>query len=339
MVKFSLAIMLLAAFAPTCHAGPVLEAVKSSGTLSCGTVSELNDETTDDTHGNLSAFGADMCRAVAAAITDCRGHAKISTYPTEAMAYQALEKGQIALLEGATPRAGLARRYGVTYLTPVFFDGQGFLVHKDRGIASFKDLAQKLVCFIGGTDAELRLHAAVDQAGIKLQYFPFQEIGEMQAALVAGRCDAQTHDISELAAGRAAFHGRRNDFVILPDRLTLDPFAPVVGVGDAEFARAVNWVFYTLVQAQISGVTQASADAMRASPDLFVQTLLGSRRGTQWGLFLQEDWGYQAIKATGNYGEIFDRDLGAHAPQHLDPGPNRPWSEGGMLWAAPMGEN
>jgi general L-amino acid transport system substrate-binding protein len=113
----------------------------------------------------------------------------------------------------------------------------------------------------------------------------------------------------------------------------------VVRNGDAEFARAVNWVFYTLVQAQISGVTQASADAMRASPDLFVQTLLGSRRGTQWGLFLQEDWGYQAIKATGNYGEIFDRDLGAHAPQHLDPGPNRPWSEGGMLWAAPMGEN
>ena len=119
-----LALTLLAS--TTSQAGQVLDNVKSSGTLACGVVTELNDETLDDTHGNLSALGADMCRAVAAAITDGKGHAKILAYPTEAIAYQALQKGEIALMEGGSPNPGLARRYGVTYLTPVFFDGQGF---------------------------------------------------------------------------------------------------------------------------------------------------------------------------------------------------------------------
>jgi general L-amino acid transport system substrate-binding protein len=318
------------------HAGQVLDSVKASGTLACGVVTELNDETLDDTHGNLSALGADMCRAVAAAMTDGKGHAKILAYPTEAIAYQALQKGEIALMEGGSPNPGLARRYGVTYLTPVFFDGQGFLVHKNSGITSMKDLANKQVCFIDQTDAAMRVQAAENRTGIKMNYFPFSEVGEMEAALVGARCDAQSHDVSELANGRAAFHGRRNDFDILPDRLTIDPLAPVVRNGDAEFARAVDWTFYALVQAQIDGVTQANADQMRQSPDLFIQALLGVRRGMDWGLYLPQDWGYQAIKAVGNYGELFDRDAGAHSPLRLEAGPNRPWTEGGMLYAPPL---
>jgi general L-amino acid transport system substrate-binding protein len=318
------------------QAGETLEALKSSNVLACATVSELNDETIDDTHGNLSDFGAEICGAVAAAITDGKGRAQVNTYPTEAMAYQALQKGEVALLVGATPNTGLARRYGVTYLTPVFFDGQGFLVHKDRGIASLKDLAGKMVCYIGNTDADLRLHEAADPAGVKLGYFPFQEIGEMEAALVGGRCDAQSHDVSELAVARSQFHGRRNDFDILPDRLTLDPLAPVIRNGDAEFGGVIDWVLYTLVQAQIFGVTRENADAMRHSPDMFVQSLLGSRRGMHWGLYLSEDWGFQVIKAVGNYGQVFDRTLGAHSALHLDPGPNRPWTQGGMMWAPPF---
>jgi general L-amino acid transport system substrate-binding protein len=318
------------------QAGKVLDEVKAANRLACGTVSELNDETIDDTHGNLSALGADMCRAVAAAITDGKGTAQINTYPTEALAYQALEKGEIALIEGASPNTGKLRRYNVSFLTPVYFDGQGLLVHKDRGLRSLKDLDGKMVCYIGGTDADNRLHAAADPAGIKLGYFPFQEIGEMEAALVGGHCDAQSHDASELAVARAAFHGRRNDYEIPPDRLSLDPLSPVVRNGDAEFAHVVDWVLFTLVQAQIDGVTRANADAMRSSPNMFVQSLVGSRRGMHWGLYLAEDWGYQAIKAVGNYGEVLDRDVGAHSPLRLEPGPNRPWTEGGMMWGAPF---
>jgi len=161
-------------------------------------------------------------------------------------------------------------------------------------------------------------------------------MGEMEAALVGGKCDAETHDASKLAQGRADFHGRRNDFEILPDRLSLDPLSPVVRTDDPEWARVIDWVTGALVQAEISGVTKANADAMKHSADKTVQTLVGARQGPQWGLFLNADWSLWAIEAAGNYGEIFERDAGARSPLRLDRGLNRPWTEGGMLWAAPF---
>ena len=112
----------------------------------------------------------------------------------------------------------------------------------------------------------MRVQAAENRTGVKMNYFPFSEVGEMEAALVGARCDAQSHDVSELANGRAAFHGRRNDFDILPDRLTIDPLAPVVRNGDAEFARAVDWTFYALVQAQIDGGDQGQRRSNEAKP-------------------------------------------------------------------------
>jgi len=327
-------LLLFAAF--SARAGTVLDGIRKSGVFACGVVTEANDETTDDTHGNLSAFGTDLCRAVAASVLGPHAHIALKQFPAEEQAYKSLQSREIALIVGATPNPGLARRYGVDYLNPVFFDGQGLLVHKDRGIHSLRDLAGKQICFIDLTDASTQFEQAVQKAGMKVGYFPFEEIGEMEAALVDGHCDAETHDISKLAEGRSAFHGRRNDFEILPDRLTLDPFSPVVRADDPDFARVVDWVMGALVQAEISGVTQANAEMMKGSPDLVVQTLLGVRRGLQWGLYLDPKWSLWAIEATGNYGEIFDRDIGAGSPMRLDRGPNRPWTEGGMLWSAPF---
>ncbi len=334
-MKYLIFILALSA-AVSARAGTVLDGVKKSGVLACGVVTALNDETVDDTHGDLSAFGADMCRAVGAAVLGPHAQVEIEAYPSEALAYQNLQAGKIELIIGATPDPGLARRYGVAYLTPVYFDTQGLLVHKDRSIKSLRDLAGKQICFIGNTDAHTRLIRAVTAAGIKVGYFPFQEMGEMEAALVGGRCDAETHDASKLAQGRAGFHGRRNDFEILPDRLSLDPLAPVVRTGDAEFARVIDWVTGALVQAEISGVTRENAEAMKKSADLTVQSLVGVRQGPQWGLFLDRNWPLWAIEAVGNYGEIFERDAGAHSPLKLERGLNRPWTEGGMLWAPPI---
>jgi len=334
-VKYLLfAVFLLAAV--SARAGTVLEGIKKSGVLACGVVTALNDETVDDTHGDLPAFGADICRAVGAAVLGPHAHVAIEAYPSEALAYQNLQAGKIALIVGATPDPGLARRYNVAYLNPVFFDSQGLLVHKDRGIKSLRDLAGKQICFIGNTDAHARLIQAVSAAGIKVGYFPFQEMGEMEAALVGGRCDAETHDASKLAQGRASFHGRRNDFEILPDRFSLDPLAPVVQTGDPEFARVIDWVTGALVQAEISFVTRENAEAMKKSADLTVQPLVGVRQGPQWGLFLDRNWSLWAIEAVGNYGENFERDAGSHSPLKLDRGVNRPWTQGGMLWAAPF---
>ncbi len=196
MRKILLAFVVLATSA---HAGTTLDAVLKSKTLSCGAVTALNDETKEDTHGDTSAFGADICRAVAAA-----AHATVTlhAFPSERLALEALNAGTIALFVGATPNPGLARRYGISYLRPVFFDGQGLLVHKDRGLHGLRDLAGKHVCFIGATDAERHLDDAARAAGIGVAPFPFEEIGEMEAALVGGRCDAETHDVTE-ACGRS----------------------------------------------------------------------------------------------------------------------------------------
>ena len=315
-------------FAKAAQAG-TLDVIKQTHMLHCGVNTALNDETKDDTHGNTASFGADICRAVAAAL---HAHVSLRPYPSEELAYKALDANEIALFVGATPNPGLARRYGLAYLRPVFFDGQGLMVHKDSGIASLRDLAGKHVCFIGTTDAERHLDDATRKAGITVAPFPFEEIGEMEAALVGGKCDAETHDISKLAAGRAAFHGRSHDFIILPDRLSLDPLSPVVRADDADWARVVDWVGAALVQAEISGVTRANAMQMRGSADTVVQSLTGVRRGLQWGLFLDDDWSFLAIEAGGNYGEIFDRDLGAQSVMRQERGVNRPWTEGGMLW-------
>ncbi len=326
MRKFVYFSLLLATSA---HAGTTLDNVRKTHALSCGAMAAVNDETKDDTHGNISAFGADICRAVAAA-----AHATVTVhaFPSEELAYKALDAGTIALFVGGTPDPGLARRYSVAYLRPVFFDSQGLLVHKDRGIHSLRDLAGKHVCFIGTTQAERRLDDATRAEGITIAPFPFEEVGEMEAALVGGMCDAETYDVSKLAVGRAAFHGRVHDFEILPDMLSLDPLSPVVRTDDADWARVVDWVSAALVQAEIAGVTQENAMQMRGSADTAVQELTGARKGLQWGLYLDDDWSLQAIKAVGNYGEVFTRDLGAHSALRLERGVNRPWTVGGLLW-------
>ena len=334
-MKYSFLGLLLLAALPA-RAGTVLDGIKTGGVLACGVVTALNDESMDDTHGNLSAFGQDICSAVGAAVLGPNARVAVQAYPTEALAYRSLQEGKIALIVGATPNPGLARRYDVQYLTPVYFDSQGLLVHKGRGFKSLRDLAGKQICFIDGTDAAVRIEQAVAQAGIKVGLFPFSEVGEMEAALVGGRCDAETHDASKLAEGRSAFHGRKDDFEILPDRLTLDPLSPVVRNGDPDWARVVEWVTSALVQAEISGVTKANIDTMKNSTDLTVQALLGVRQGMQWGLFLDRDWAYWAIHAVGNYGEVFDRTVGSHSPMRLERGLNRPWTEGGMLYAVPF---
>ena len=331
-----MAALLLAAFPiHPARAGRTLDTVRAAATLRCGTITELNDETIDDTHGNLAALGADFCSAVAAA-TAGPGHLSVASYPSAARAFAALQKGGIDLLVGDTPDPGRARRWNVEYLPPIFFDAQGLMVRKGRGLASLRDLSGRQICFIANTDAETQLHRAVDRQGLKNPFFPFQEIGEMEAALIGGRCDAETADISRLAHDRTAFHAMQTDFIILPDRLSLDAFAPVVRSGDPEWARAITWVLYAQIAAASENITESNLSTMLKSDDPRIATLLGTRRGSDWGLFLKPGWAAAAIRAAGNYNEMIGRDTGLASPLRLDPGPNRPWTEGGILWAPPF---
>ena len=312
------------------YAGQTLDRVRAAGTLACGSITEPGDYTKDDTHGRTESFGGDICRAVAAAVLGDASRAIVNGYHDEQEGLAALQAGRIALLVGASPNPGLAARYDVTYGQPLFFDGQGFLVRRDSGIADLADLAGKPVCFIGGTPAEDDATRVLGARGIKFLPFPFEEMGEMQAALVTGHCRAQTGDVSALAAGRTGFHGQKSAFVILPELITLDPLCPVVRAGDAQWARIVDWVGFVLVQAEASGITQANAASRARDGRDMERALLGTRLSAMGGLDLSEGWGLHIIEAVGNYGEVFARDFGAIG---IDRGPNRPWTSGGLLWA------
>jgi general L-amino acid transport system substrate-binding protein len=323
-------------FAAATAQAATLDHIKAAGHLTCGLVTEASDETKADTHGNLSGLGQQFCRAVGAAVLGAKPQLRLQGYPTAALAYQALQHGDIDLMVGDTPQAGLARRYGVVFTQPIFFDGQGLLVHKDRGIFGLTDLAGKQVCFIGNTDADTRLTVAADAAHITVGRFPFEEIGEMEAALVDGHCAAETHDVSKLAVDRTAFHGMVRDFVILPDRLSLDPYAPAVRDNDPAWARVVDGVLFALVQAEQDGVTQANAAALRTSTDPTVLSLVGTRSADAWGLELPGDWSFQAIEAVGNYGEMLARTTGDQSLLRLPRGPNALAGRGGLVWAPPV---
>ena len=334
--KFILALLAAATFATASHAGTVFDHVRAAGKLSCGAITEPGDDNKDDTHGNTEAFGEGICRAVAAAVFGNASKVTVYGFRDEAEGMAAVQSGHIALLVGATPNPALGRRYNVAFGTPVFYDGQGFLVRHDAGIANVADLAGKPVCFIGNTDAERSLHRVLDPRGIKFLPFPFEEVGEMEAALVTGHCRAETADVSKIASGRSGFHGQIHDFAVLPEQITLDPLSPVVAAGDAEWARVVDWTTYALIEAEILGITQANAKDQATTGTDAAKTVLGTLRGMGWGLGLPEGWGLKIIEGVGNYGEVFEKSLGMKSRVGLTRGRNLPWTQGGLLWAPPF---
>ncbi len=324
---------LAVAYSATCQAGTVLDHVRASGRLACGAITEPGDYTKDDTHGRTEPLGAAFCRAVAAAVLGDAARATVNGFSDEADALAALQAGRITLLVGTSPNPGLAARYGVAYAQPIFFDGQGFLVRRHAGIDHLADLAGKQVCFIGGTPAEDDVTRVLKQRGIRFLPFPFEEMGEMQAALVTGHCRAQTGDVSVLAGGRSRFHGEVSDFVILPELITLDPLCPVVQAGDPDWLRVIDWVTFALVQAEATGITRANAAARGRDGDDADRTLLGTRKSAAGGLGMPDGWGMRVIQTVGNYGEMFDQAIGRSSPTGLARGLNRTVSQGGLLWS------
>lgn len=331
-----LAAALLLSHATPGRAGAVLDHIQATGSLACGVLTELDDFGKVDTHGALLAFGRDLCRAVAAAVVGNPEQARIKGYPDEQHGFAAIRSGDVDLLLGATPSLSAGPLYGAGFARPVFLDGQSFLVERRSGIAAVHDLAGRSVCFISGTEADAALTFVLGARGIAYRPFPFEEQGEMEAALVDGHCDAMTGDVSQLADARALFHARALDFAILPDPITLDPIAPAWPDRDPQWGRVVDAVVSMLIAAEQAQVTQAQALGLHAHPSAAARALIaGDRLGAQV-LGLKPDWSLRAIAAVGNYGELFRRDLGDGSPLGLARGRNTPWDQGGLLIAQPL---
>ncbi|MGI4943816.1 MAG: hypothetical protein ACRYHQ_25175 [Janthinobacterium lividum] len=318
-------------------AGGTLEAVREAGTLNCGVISDLDDYSEADTHGDLSAFGAEFCRAIGAELFDDPARTTIRGLPDEPSGLAALRDGKVDVLFGVTPNPVIGATYHTAFGPPIFFDGQGFLVPRDGGITTLADLSRRHVCFINAAPPEQTLYDALEpRLAVREERFPYSERGEMEAALVGGHCDAITGDISWMANVRASLHGQVSRFMVLPEMISLDPMSPAYRTGDAPWALLLDWTVWALLQAEEHGVTRANAASLTGSPDPVVRRLTGAMPWIGRALGVADDAFLHAIETVGNYGEIYDRDVGSHSRLALPRGRNALASQGGLMWTLPV---
>ena len=326
----------LAMTAPAALAGGTLDRLRGVGALACGVVDELPEYNKDDLHGGLDALGLEICKAIAVAALGDAARMAPTHFPAEHEGLLALQAGAVDVLLGATPTASGVWAYGVQFGPPVFYDGQGVMVDRGAGIRTLAGLAGRRVCFIDGTEAQSVLDAALHARGIAYVAYPFQEEGEMDAALVVGRCDAMSAELSRLAEKRSGFHARAGDFVLLAETLTLDPVAPAYRQGDAPWGAIVDWTVHALVQAEASGVTRANVATLQDSADPAIRRLLGSDFAAGRALGLDAGWAARTIAALGNYGEIYTRTVGEGSTLRLPRGMNALWTDGGLMHPLPV---
>ena len=324
------------AAAQKANAGTTLDKIRTAGSLSCGIDTEEPEYSTQDAHGNHGAFDLDLCKAMAVAVLGPNGKLVVAPYRDEQDALKALKAGQIDVLATASPNYINTTNAGLGFARPVFYDYQGFLVNKAMGLHAPRDLSGKKVCFLGGTEIEIELQGYMKREKIEWLPFSFQEEGEMEAAFITGNCAAITADVSQLAYERIVFKGMARNFEILPDVVAKDPLAPAYRLDDPQWAAIVNWTVEALIQAEESGVTKANVAAMMKSDDPIVARLLGVQRGYGQYLGLDDAWAARVIEAVGNYGEIFERDLGPGSTMKLPRGPNNLWTQGGLIYALPI---
>lgn len=331
-----LAAALALATAPA-QAGKTLDAIKQRGQVIVGVSTGVAGFSAADSQGRWSGFDVDFGKAIAAAVlSDAE---KVRWVPLSSQQrFTALQSGEVDVLSRNTSFT-LTRdaSLGLQQTAINFFDGQGFMVPAKTKVKSAKQLKGASVCLQSGTTTEKNLTDFSRANGLNLKPVVFEKIEAANAAYFSGRCQAYTTDASGLAAIRSREAKDPKEHAILPDLISKEPLGPLVRRGDDEWFTIVKWVVYGLIEAEEAGITQANADKLKAdSTDPVVQRLLG--KGDDMGklLGLDRDWLLRAVKAVGNYGEIYERNVGEKTPVGLPRGKNMLWNQGGLLYAPPV---
>ena len=329
------AVALVAVGSTSAYAGATLDAVKSKGFLQCGVTTGLPGFSSPDDKGNWTGIDVDTCRAVAAAVFGDANKVKFSPL-TAKERFTALQSGEIDMLSRNTTWT-LTRdsSLGINFAGVNYYDGQGFLVTKDLGVKSALELDGASFCIQAGTTTELNL-ADYFRAN-KMSYTPitFDKSDETVKAFEAGRCDALTSDQSQLYALRIQLKNP-DSAMVLPEVISKEPLGPVVRQGDDEWFNIVRWTLFAMLNAEELGVTAANVDEMKASKDPNIRRLLGLEGIKGDGLKLSADWAYNIIKQLGNYGEVFERNVGMSSPLKISRGLNALWNKGGVQYAPPI---
>ena len=325
----------LAAALPA-QAGKTLDAIKQRGQLVCGVNTGLAGFSAADSQGNWTGLDVDVCRAIAAAILNDGN--KVKWVPlTAQQRFTALQSGEIDILSRNTTWT-LTRdaSLGLSFLATTYYDGQGFMVPVKSKVKSAKQLKGATVCVQSGTTTEKNLtdYSRANKLDMKPIVFEKQEAAT--GAYFSGRCVAFTTDASGLASIRNKDAKDPKEHVILPELISKEPLGPAVRRGDDEFLAITRWVIFGLVEAEEYGITQANVDQMKTSQDPVVMRIVGTSEDTGKLLGLDKDWMVRALKTTGNYGEIFERNVGAKTPLALPRGVNNLWNKGGIMYAPPI---
>ena len=335
MNKYLLSAALVLGMGATAASADTLEDVQAKGFIQCGVSQGLPGFSNPDDQGNWTGLDVDFCRAMAAAIFDDTDAVRFTPLSAKER-FTALQSSEVDILSrNTTWTMSRDTALGLNFAGVNYYDGQGFMVRKELGVTSALELSGAAVCTNTGTTTELNVADYFRANNMTYEIVAFEKADEVVAAYDAGRCDVYTTDASGLYAQRLKLTNP-DDHIVLPEIISKEPLGPVVRQGDDTWFNITKWVHFAMVNAEELGVTSANVDEMRGSDNPAIKRLLGTEGAFGEAIGLSNDWAYQAIKHVGNYGEVFDRNVGPDTPLGISRGLNALWSDGGIQYAPPI---
>jgi general L-amino acid transport system substrate-binding protein len=331
----ALAFATVLAFGMQAASGQTLTTIKNRGELICGANGTLAGFGLPDPQGNWTGFDVDFCRAIAAAIFN--DPTKVKFVPLTAKdRFTALQSGEIDVLSRNTTWT-LSRdtSLGLDFVAVTYYDGQGFMVRKALKVNSALELNGAAVCVQQGTTSELNLADYFRANQMQLKTVTFATGDEARKAYESGRCDAYTTDSSGLYGERQKL-AVPGDHIVLPEIISKEPLTPAVRHGDSQWTDIVRWTHFAMVDAEELGVTKANVDEKLKSDDPETRRMLGAEGQYGEALGLTNDWVYRIVKHVGNYGEVFERNIGQGSPLKIVRGLNALWTKGGLQYGPPF---
>jgi general L-amino acid transport system substrate-binding protein len=312
-----------------------LKDIKAKGFISAGVNEGLFGFSKPDEKGVWRGLDVDTARAVSAAVFGSPD--KLKFVPLTAKTrFTALQSGEIDILtRNATQTLTRETALGLNFVHVNYYDGQGFLVSKKLGVKSAKELDGATVCVLPGTTTELNAADYFRANKMTMRPVVIESTPELAKAFFAGRCDCLTSDTSQLAGARATAP-KPDDYVILPEIISREPLAPAVRHGDDQWYDIVNFSVMAMIEAEFLGISSKNVDAMLKSNDPQIKRFLGVSPGNGEALGLSEKWAYNIVKMVGNYGEVFERNVGINTPLKLERGLNALWNQGGIMYTPPF---
>lgn len=315
----------------TAYAGPTLDKVKERGRIVCGASQGTVGFGSPDDKGYWTGLDVETCRAVAVAVFGDKE--KVEFVPLSGQQrIPALQTGEIDILPRTLTWTLQRDANGINFTTPTYYEFTGFMVAKSSGVTKVEEMTGASVCVQTGSTTEVVVNDVSTKQNLKLNPVVFDNVAATRQAFFSGRCDALITDAAALASVRATQSDNPDDYVIFPATKYMDALTPAVRHGDDNWLDIVNWSIQALLSAELYGITQANVDELMSSDDPRVKRFLGIEPGNGKALGLDDKFAYNIVKQLGNYGEMFDRNLGTGSALKIERGPNRLFSDGGLMF-------